>query len=84
MKENVYVERLFADYENTPEIIDFKEEISANLAANIRGLISKGLSEEQAFDKATAELGDITDIADSVGKKKRNEAIWVVVKRNFF
>ena len=75
MKEKVYVDRLFADYEDTPEIKDFKEEIAANLAERVRGLVAKGSSEEKAFKKAAAELGDITAIADEIGKEKRNEAI---------
>jgi len=75
MKENVYVDRLFADYEDTPEIKDFKEEIAANLKERVKDLMATGLGEEEAFDKATAELGDITAIADEAGKKKRNEAI---------
>ena len=75
MKETAYVDRLFAGYDDTPEIKDFKEEVTANLAERIRGLVANGLGEEQAFEKATAELGDITAIADEVGKKRRNEAI---------
>jgi len=75
MKEKVYVDRLFADYDDTPEIRDFKEEITVNLVERIKELVAKGLDEDNAFDKATAELGDITVIADDAGKKKRNEAI---------
>jgi len=75
MKAKDYVESLFADYEDTPEIVDFKEEIAANLTEHIRGLIAKGIDEEKAFAKASAELGDIMAIADEIGKKKRNEAI---------
>ena len=75
MKEKVYVDRLFADYEDTPEIRDFKEEIAGNLKERVKELMSKGLGEEEAFEKATAELGDITAIADDIGKRKRNEAI---------
>jgi len=75
MREIVYVDRLFADYEDTPEIRDFKEEIVGNLNERIKELVINGLSEEKAFDKAAAELGDITAIADDVGKKKRNETI---------
>ena len=75
MREQVYVDRLFSGYEATPEIEDFKEEIAGNLKERIRELISKGLEEEAAFDKATAELGDITAIADEAGRRKRNEAI---------
>ncbi|MCL1979120.1 MAG: permease prefix domain 1-containing protein [Methanomassiliicoccaceae archaeon] len=75
MKEKIYVDRLFADYEDTPEIRDFKEEIAGNLKERVKELRSKGLGEEEAFEKATAELGDITAIADDVGKTRRNEAI---------
>ena len=75
MKEKVYVDRLFADYEDTPEIRDFKEEIAGNLEERIKELVSKGMEEEKAFAKATTELGDITAIADEVGKKTRNRAI---------
>ena len=81
MREKVYVDRLFADYEDTLEIRDFKEEIAGNLRERIQELIEKGLDEENAFDKATAELGDITAIADDEGKKKRNEAIGLMYMR---
>jgi len=75
MKEKVYVDRLFADYEDTQEIRDFKEEIAGNLRERVKEFMSKGLGEEEALDKAAAELGDITAIADDLGKRKRNEAI---------
>ena len=75
MREKIYVDRLFADYEDTPRIRDFKEEIIGNLRERVKDFMSKGLGEEEAFDRATAELGDITAIADDLGKKKRNEAI---------
>jgi MFS family permease len=75
MREKVYVDRLFADYEDTTEIRDFKEEIAGNLRERVRELMSKGLSEDEAFEKAAAELGDITAIADDLGKKKRNDMI---------
>ena len=74
MKEKVYVDRLFADYGDTPEINDFKEEVTVNLAERVRGLITDGFDDEKAFEIATAELGNITAIADEVGKKKRAEA----------
>ena len=54
MREQVYVGRLFADYEDTPEIKDFKEEITANLTERVKELVSKGLDDESAFEKAAA------------------------------
>jgi len=75
MKEKIYVDRLFAGYDDTPELSDFKEEITVNLRERIKEFISKGMSEEDAFEKAAAELGDITAIADTAAKQKRNETI---------
>lgn len=75
MKEKVYIDRMFANYEDSAEIKDFKEEIAGNLKERIKELVSKGYTEEESFEKATEELGDITALADDVGKKKRNEAI---------
>ncbi len=75
MKEQVYIDRLFEGYENTPELQDFKEEIAVNLQERIKGLQAKGMSEEDAFEKATAELGDVTEVADELSRQKRNEVI---------
>ncbi|MCL2519172.1 MAG: permease prefix domain 1-containing protein [Oscillospiraceae bacterium] len=75
MKEKIFVDRLFAEYENTQEIIDFKEEITINLQERIKEFMSKGMNEDEAFEKTTAELGDITQIADNIGKQKKHEAI---------
>ena len=81
MKERVYIDRLFADYENSPEIKDFKEEVLSNLNERIKELMTNGLNEDEAFDKASLELGDITAIADEVGKTKRIEAIGQMYMR---
>src|SRR5690606_14863046 len=75
LKIEVYVDRLFQDYEDTQELRDFKEEIIINLQERIKELESKGLTAEEAFAKATAELGDITAIADQISKQKRKEII---------
>lgn len=75
MKVQVYIDRLFQDYEDTPELKDFKEEIAINLQERIKEFKSKGDSADQAFDKASAELGDITEIADQISRQKRKEVI---------
>ncbi len=75
IKARVYVDRLFMDYEDSPTIRDFKEEITSNLEERVKEFMSNGLDEEKSFEKATEELGDITTLADDVGKRKRNEAI---------
>ena len=81
MREIVYVDRLFADYEDTPEIRDFKEEVAVNMAERVKALVAGGLGEDAAFDRAAAELGDITAIADEAGRKKRSQAIGQMYMR---
>ena len=75
MREKVYVERLFADYADSPELRDFKEEIAVNLCERVGELLRDGMSDNQAFAKATAELGNITAIADDAAQQKRAETI---------
>jgi hypothetical protein len=75
MREKIYVDRLFENYDDTPEIRDFKEEITANLAERVKELTSGGLEADAAFEKAASELGDITAIADEAGRNRRNETI---------
>lgn len=75
MKAQVYVDRLFQDYEDTQALREFKEEIIVNLQERIKELQSKGISEDEAFDKAVSELGDITQIAEEISREKRKEVI---------
>jgi hypothetical protein len=73
MKTNDYVQSLFKDYEETPELGDFMEELQSNLEDRIASLVKKGLSENEAFAKAAAELGDIGVLADQMSLKRRQE-----------
>lgn len=75
MKVQVYVDRLFQGYDETSELRDFKEEIASNLEERVNELQANGMSNEEAFEKAVAELGDITQIADQISREKRNEVI---------
>ncbi|MDR2313226.1 MAG: permease prefix domain 1-containing protein [Spirochaetaceae bacterium] len=73
MDTQTYVKSLFADYEETPELKDFMEELKSNLEDRIASLIHKGLSENEAFAKASGELGDISVLADELSLKRRQE-----------
>jgi hypothetical protein len=68
-----YVDSLFAGYEQTEALADFKEELLSNLNDKISNLVKKGLTEQAAFARATAELGDISALADEISLKKRQE-----------
>ena len=73
MNTNEYINTLFSDYEDSQGLRDFKEELQSNLNARVANLIRKGLSEQDAFNKACLELGDISVLANELSLKKRRE-----------
>ena len=73
MKTKEYIQSLFSDYEETDGIKDFMEELQSNMDARISSLARKGLPEQEAFNRACAELGDISVLADEFSLKKRRE-----------
>ncbi|MDR2553646.1 MAG: permease prefix domain 1-containing protein [Treponema sp.] len=75
MKTKEYVKSLFTGYEETGELRDFMEELERNLEDRVVHLVKKGLPEHEAFAKASAELGDVSALADELSLKRRQEAI---------
>jgi ABC-type glycerol-3-phosphate transport system permease component len=75
METQDFVDRLFSEYEESPELRDFKEELLSNLEARIASLAAKGLDEGAAFEKAAGELGDISALADQISLKKKQEVL---------
>ena len=73
MNAKEFVDSLFEGYEETAALADFKEELLANLNAKIESLIKKGMDAQTAFEKASAELGDVSTFADELSLKKRTE-----------
>jgi hypothetical protein len=73
MKAKAFVDSLFNGYEETTELADFKEELLGNMNAKIENLVKKGMDEETAFSKASAELGDVSLLANELSLKKRKE-----------
>lgn len=68
MNEKVkkYVDNLFADISDSKQLRELKEEVNANLLEKINDLVAQGQSAEEAFKNAIAELGDISELADSM------------------
>lgn len=73
MNTKDYIKSLFKNYEETGALRDFMEELQSNLDARIASLVRKGLPEQEAFDKAQAELGDIGALADELSLQKKQE-----------
>ena len=73
MNAKELVDSLFNGYEQTEALADFKEELLANMNAKIENFIRKGMDMDAAFAKASAELGDVSSLADEMSLKKRKE-----------
>ncbi|MDR1616784.1 MAG: permease prefix domain 1-containing protein [Syntrophomonadaceae bacterium] len=70
-----HIDALFAGYEESSALADFKEELAGHLDERVKSLTKQGMDEKSAFEKAAGELGDVSLIADEIGKKKRQEAL---------
>jgi hypothetical protein len=73
MNAKTCIDSLFAGYEETEALADFKEELLSNLNAKIESLMQKGMDRAAAFEKANAELGDVSALADELSLKRRRE-----------
>ena len=73
MDAKQFVDSLFKGYEETAALADFKEELLGNLNAKVEDFVKKGMGLEAAFAKASAELGDVSALADELSLKKRTE-----------
>ncbi|MDR2101075.1 MAG: permease prefix domain 1-containing protein [Treponema sp.] len=73
MDTKVYIDSLFTGYEETPALRDFKEELQSNLEARIASLLTRGMNEGEAFEKASGELGDISVLADQISLRKKQD-----------
>jgi MFS family permease len=73
MNTRKHIEELFSGYEETAELGEFMEEMESNLNDRIASLRRGGLGEREATDKALAELGDISSLADELSIKRKQE-----------
>ncbi len=61
-----YVNDLFADIYETRQLLELKEEICSNLLEKIRDLIGDGYGENEAFNRAISDLGDMGELIEGL------------------
>ena len=74
-----YIDKLFTEVYDTKQLLELKEEISANLMEKINDYIASGESKDTAFQKAVSSLGDMGELVDSLKKaseEKMHEEIF--------
>lgn len=70
-----FVDSLFEGYERTDALLELMEELQGNLEDKIESEMKKGMSHSAAFDKAKAELGDVSALAGELSLKLRRDVI---------
>jgi hypothetical protein len=70
-----FVDSLFEGYERTGALLELMEELAGNLDDKIESEMRKGLSRAAAFDKAKAELGDVSALAGELSLRVRRDMI---------
>ncbi|MDR1232336.1 MAG: permease prefix domain 1-containing protein [Spirochaetaceae bacterium] len=70
-----FVETLFDGYERTDALSELIEELAGNLDDRIANDMRKGMARSVAFDRAKAELGDVSALAGELSLKLRRDII---------
>lgn len=65
-----YIDSVFANVENTPEMRQLKEEITHNMLDKYEDLIQSGASEHEALGKVIAEFGNIEELVEEFNFQK--------------
>ncbi|MCR2043440.1 permease prefix domain 1-containing protein [Anaerosalibacter massiliensis] len=83
MKEKVekYIDDLFIDIYETRQLLELKEEIGSNLLEKIKDFINDGYSENEAFNKATSDLGDMSELVEGLKKASEQKMYENMYKR---
>jgi hypothetical protein len=73
MKEvEYYIRGLFRNAEQTPALVEQREELTAHIIDRIADETARGLEKERAFERAVAALGDLDELIDLItGRRKR-------------
>jgi hypothetical protein len=69
------IDAVFAEYEDTKELNEFKDEVGVYVTEHIKEMLVAGVNEEEAISRALSKLGDVTEAANLVSHRKRKEVI---------
>lgn len=73
MELKQFIHKAFEKYEDSPELIDFKEELLTNLQDRLESLEATGLKRLDALKEIEIEFEDINKIADEMSLAKKKE-----------
>jgi len=77
MELKEFIDHAFEKYEESPELIDFKEELLTNLQDRLKSLEATGLKRTEALKEIRTEFADINKIADEMSLDKKKEVFEI-------
>ncbi|RDW17133.1 hypothetical protein CWR48_14500 [Oceanobacillus arenosus] len=72
-----FINNAFGKYEESPELIDFKEELLTNLEDRLQSLEASGLNRDKALKEIKTEFADINKIAEEMSLAKKKEVFEI-------
>jgi hypothetical protein len=58
------INAVFAEYEDTKELCEFKDEIGIYVSEHVKEMLASGIKDEEAISRALSKLGDVTEAAN--------------------
>src|SRR5699024_4104358 len=77
MELKEFIDHAFEKYEESPELIDVKEELLTNLQDHLKSLEATGLKRTEALKEIRTEFADTNKIADAQRFDKKTEVLKI-------
>ena len=66
----IFLDELFENYEQTPALLEQKEELMIHLTERVQDYMAKGLSYDEAYDASIRGLGDVRALVTGITPAK--------------
>ena len=66
----IFLDELLENYEQTPALLEQKEELMSHLTERVQDYMAKGLSYDEAFDATIRGLGDVNALVSGIVPKQ--------------
>jgi len=69
---NDFLDNLLGSYQQTPELLEQKEELMTHLTERTQDHMAKGLTYDQAFEATIRDLGDVKALVAGIAPRKQD------------
>ena len=72
MRITRFLDELLDKYEQTPSLLEQKEELASHLTERVQDHMAKGLSYDEAFDATITDIGDVSALVAGIAPEKED------------